>query len=126
MKRNDSLLHICKKNKRKIAGWRRHKETGGHDFLLYRRDRAKIFALTGSDLQNSLLFFTRSFADTLGTDSPLLRTAMRYFRVFWIDRNGIEQRSDPLTTWLDAMNYRAELIISGAVSAPCAAHLVRY
>ena len=32
---------------------------------------------------------------------------MRYFRVFWIDRNGIEQRSDPLTTWLDAMNYRA-------------------
>ena len=68
MKRNDSLLHICKKNKREIAGWRRHKETGGHDFLLYRRDRAKIFALTGSDLQNSLLFFADSLADNLGMD----------------------------------------------------------
>jgi len=54
------------------------------------------------------------------------RTAMRYFRVFWIDRDGIEHRSDPLTTWLDAMRYRAELIISGAVSAPCAARLVQY
>lgn len=51
---------------------------------------------------------------------------MRYFRVFWIDRDGIEHRSDPLTTWLDAMNYRAELIISGAVSAPCSARLVQY
>ena len=89
-------------------------------------DRAKIFVLRGSDRQIYLLFFTRLFADTLGTDSPLLRTAMRYFRVFWIDRNGIEHRSDPLTTWLDAMNYRAELIISGAVSAPCSARLVQY
>ena len=51
---------------------------------------------------------------------------MRYFRVFWIDHDGIEHRSDPLTTWLDAMGYRAELIISGAVSAPCAARLVQY
>lgn len=51
---------------------------------------------------------------------------MKYFRVFWTDRSGAEHRSDPLTTWLDAANYRAELIISGAVSAPCAARIVGY
>lgn len=51
---------------------------------------------------------------------------MRYFRVYWQDKHGAEHRSDPLTTWLDAANYRAELIISGAVVAPCYARIVRY
>jgi len=89
-------------------------------------DHAKIFVLRGSDLQINLLFFADSRADNLGIQTATEHTAMRYFRVFWIDRDGIEHRSDPLTTWLDAMRYRAELIISGAVSAPCAARLVQY
>lgn len=49
---------------------------------------------------------------------------MRYFRVFWQDKQGTEHQSDPLSTWIDAANYRAELIISGAVHAPCYARIV--
>ncbi len=51
---------------------------------------------------------------------------MCYFRVFWTDKQGLQHRSDPLMTWLDAMSYRAELIISGAVHAHCDVSLVRY
>lgn len=51
---------------------------------------------------------------------------MHYFRVYWTDAAGIEHRSDPLTTWIDAANYRAELITSGAVLAPCYARIVNY
>lgn len=49
---------------------------------------------------------------------------MRYFRVYWQTADGTEHRSDPLTTWLDAANYRAELIITGVVPAPCYARIV--
>jgi hypothetical protein len=34
---------------------------------------------------------------------------MRYFRIFWIDANGVCQQSDPITRWTDAEMYRLEL-----------------
>ena len=51
---------------------------------------------------------------------------MRYFRVQWIDNADIVHLSDPLTTWLEAANYRAELIITGQVRAPVYASILSY
>jgi hypothetical protein len=66
VKRNDSLLHICKKNKRKIArNDPRRLSLRGH-FGDNLADHAKIFVLRGSDLQINLLFFADSRADNLG------------------------------------------------------------
>jgi hypothetical protein len=42
---------------------------------------------------------------------------MRYFRVQWTDSSDVIHLSDPLMTWIDAANYRAELISTG-VRAP--------
>ena len=49
---------------------------------------------------------------------------MRYFRVYWTTADGIEHRSDPLVTWLDAAKFRSALIIDGVVTMPCAARIV--
>lgn len=43
---------------------------------------------------------------------------MRYWRVYWTDADGNTQRSDPLSTWMDAERYRLD--IGGD------AHLVEY
>lgn len=54
------------------------------------------------------------------------KDCMTYFRVQWQDADDTVHLSDPLPTWIAAANYRAELIISGAVRAPVYASIIDY
>jgi hypothetical protein len=51
---------------------------------------------------------------------------MTYFKVQWQDNGDVVHLSEPLPTWIDAANYRAELIITGQVRAPVYASIVDY
>lgn len=47
-----------------------------------------------------------------------------FCRVQWVDPRGRAHASPRMESWLDAAGFRAELIISGRVTMPCAARIV--